>query len=144
MDGGFCVTKGLVELWKKRVFGSAIIKKRRYCPADIKGDAIDAHFDLKEVDNVDAVKKVEYWVDYHVFLMKYPYYVINLMTTYGTLEPTDTSARRKFKRGGIMDTKEFMYTDVFANHFLYQYKVDDNNNRRHAPISIEKPWATKY
>ena len=30
MDSGFCVTKGLVELWKKGVFGAALIKKRIY------------------------------------------------------------------------------------------------------------------
>ena len=30
MDNGLCVTKGLVELWKKGVFGAAPIKKCRY------------------------------------------------------------------------------------------------------------------
>ena len=66
------------------------------------------------------------------------------MTTYGTLEPTYKRTQRKFKRGGVMDTEEFMYTEVFANHFLDQHQVDENNNRRHAPISIDKTWATKY
>ena len=70
--------------------------------------------------------------------MKEPDYVMKLMTTYGTLEPTDKRAQRNFKRGGIMETKEFMYTEVVANIFLYRDQVDDNNNRRHAPISIEK------
>ena len=51
--------------------------------------------------NVDSVKQVENGVDYHVFLMKDPDYVINLMTTYGTLDTTDKSTRRKFKRGGV-------------------------------------------
>ena len=32
MDSGFCVTNGLVDLWKKGVFGAALIKKRRYWP----------------------------------------------------------------------------------------------------------------
>ena len=49
MDSGFCVTKGLVELQNKRVFGAALIKKRRYWPANIKGDAINDHFSSKEV-----------------------------------------------------------------------------------------------
>ena len=30
MDSGLCVTKGLVELLKKGVFGAALINKRRY------------------------------------------------------------------------------------------------------------------
>ena len=138
MDSGFCVTKGLVELRKKGVFGAAIIKKRRYLPANIKGGSIDAHFSLKEVGNVDAVKQVEDGLAYHVFCMKMPDYVMKLMTTYGILEPTDKRKRRKFKRGGVMETKEFMCIEVFSNHFLYQNQVDDNNNMRHATISIKK------
>ena len=58
MDSGFCVTKGLVELCKKGVFGVALIKKRRYWQENIKGDVIDEHFPSKDVGNVDTVKKV--------------------------------------------------------------------------------------
>ena len=105
MDSVFYVTKVLVELWKKGVFVSALIKKRRYCPANTKGDAIDSHFVSKEVGNVDAVKQVEYGVAYHIFCTKYPDYVMNSMATYGTLEPTDKRTRRKFNRGGVMETK---------------------------------------
>ena len=43
-----------------------------------------------------------------------------------------------------METKEFMDTEVVANIFLYQNKVDENNSSRHATISIERTWATKY
>ena len=58
VDSGFCVTNVLVELQKKGVFGAALIKKRRYWPANIKDGAIDAHFASKEVVNVDSVKQV--------------------------------------------------------------------------------------
>ena len=108
MYSGLCVTKGLVELRKKGVFGAALIKKRIYWPANIKGDAIDAHFASEEVENVDAAKKQEDGVAYHVFCMKYPDYVMNIMTKYGTLEPIDKRTRRKFKCGGVTGTKEFM------------------------------------
>ena len=67
MDSDFCVTKGLVELRKKGVFGSALIKKRIYCPENIKGDAIYAPLFLKEVGNVDTVKKKVDRLAYHVF-----------------------------------------------------------------------------
>ena len=56
MDSGLCVTKGLVKLRKKGVFGAVLIKKRRYCLENINGDAIDTHFSSKEVGSVDAVK----------------------------------------------------------------------------------------
>ena len=48
MNSEFCVTKGLVELQNKGLFGAVLIKKRRYWTANIKGDAIDAHFASKE------------------------------------------------------------------------------------------------
>ena len=144
MDSGFCVTKGWVDLRKKGLFGAVLIKERRYWPDNIKGDAIDSHFASKEVGNFDAVKQVEDDVAYHIFCMKDTDYLMKLMTTYGTLDPTDMRTQRKFKRGGVMETKEFMYTEVVENIFLYRHKVDDNNNTRHVTISIEKTWANKY
>ena len=108
MDIGFCVTKSLVELWKKGVFGSALIKKRRYWLANIKGNKTNAHTSSKEVGNFDEVKQLEDGATYHVFCMKEIDYVRKIMTTYGTLEPTDKRIRRKLKRDGFMDTKEFM------------------------------------
>ena len=89
LDSGFCVTKSLVEIRNKGLFETELIKKRIYWPSNIKGDAINAHFPLKEVGNVDAVKQVEDWVDYHVLCMKDTDYVMKVMTTYGTLDPTD-------------------------------------------------------
>ena len=105
MNSGLCVIKGFAELQKKGVFGAALIKKHRYWPANIKGDTIDANFSLKEMGNVDAVKQVEGGVAYHGFFMKEPDYVMRLMTTYGTSESTDNRTRRKFMRGGVMETK---------------------------------------
>ena len=58
MYSGLCVTKCLTEIQKKGVFGAALIKKRRYWPENIKGDAINAQFALQEVGNVDTVKQV--------------------------------------------------------------------------------------
>ena len=119
MDSGFCVTKGLVKLRKKGLFGSAIIKKRRYWLANIKGNAIDSHFSQNEVGSVDAINNVEGGLDYRVFFMKDPYYVMNIMTTYGILETTDNRTRGKFKRSGVMETKQFVYTEVVANIYLF-------------------------
>ena len=94
-----------MDIWEEVGFGTALIKKHRYLPANIKGDATDAPLASKEVVNVDTVKQVEYGVAYHVFCMKDPDYVMKLMTAYGTLDPTDMRTRKKFKRGGIMETK---------------------------------------
>ena len=33
---------------------------------------------------------------------------------------------------------------MIGNHFLFRHSVDDHNNKRHSPISIEEIWATKW
>ena len=38
---------------------------------------------------------------------------------------------------------QFNYTEVFRNHYKFRHVVDDNNNNRMQPISIEETWATK-
>ena len=41
MDGGFCVLKGLLEMRKRGVYGSTLIKKRCYWPSGVHGDGIN-------------------------------------------------------------------------------------------------------
>ena len=50
---GFCVLKGIIELKKRGVYASALIKKRKYWPKHIKGDDIKTHFDGKDVGDCD-------------------------------------------------------------------------------------------
>ena len=38
----------------------------------------------------------------------------------------------------------FKYHQTFGLHFRYRHQVDDHNNRRHAHISIERTWETKF
>jgi hypothetical protein len=54
LDSGFCVLKGIIELKKQGVLAGALVKKRRYWPKYIRGDDIIAHFESKEVGDVDA------------------------------------------------------------------------------------------
>ena len=84
LDSGFCVLKGIVELKKRGVYASALIKKRRYWPKYIKGNVIKQHFDEKAVGNCDSWKGNMDEVPFHVYTMKEPDYVMSLMLTYGT------------------------------------------------------------
>ena len=86
LGSGFCVLKGIVELQKKGVFASALIKKRRYWPTFIKGDDVKAHFSDCEVGAVGAWTGNLDGIKFHVSCMKEPEYVMSLMTTYGTTE----------------------------------------------------------
>jgi Transposase IS4 len=49
LDSGFCVLKALIELRKVGLYAAAVIKKRRYWPKYIDGDAVAAHFEGKDI-----------------------------------------------------------------------------------------------
>ena len=84
LDSGFCVLKGIVEIKKRGIYASALIKKRTYWPKYIKGDVIRQHFDDKAVGNCDSWKGNMDEVPFHVYAMKEPDYIMSLMSTYGT------------------------------------------------------------
>ena len=77
--------------------------------------------------------------------MKEPDYVMSLMSTYGTNQHSGKETTREWVDGsGNSQKHKFNYPEVVGNHFLYQHSVDDHNNKRHSPISLEVVWATKY
>jgi Transposase IS4 len=140
LDSGFCVLKGIIELRQRGVFAAAVIKKRRYWPKYIPGEQIQQHFAGQEVGSVDALGGTLDGVPFHVFCMKDDGYVTMLMSSYGTNERVGNDKIR-FVEGEKM---VFKYPEVVSNHYRYRHAVDDHNAKRHAPISFEKRWGTKY
>ena len=134
LDSGFCVLKGIVELKKRGVYASALIKKQKYWPKYIKGDAIKEYFDDKDVGDCDSWKGNMDEVPFHVYAMKEPDYVMSPMSTYGM----------NLRNGKEQKRKKFQYPEVVGNHFMYCHSVDDHNNKRHSPMSLEVIWATKF
>ena len=53
LDSGFCVSKGITDLLEFGVYDAALIKKLKYWPKGIPGDAIDKYFANKDVTHVD-------------------------------------------------------------------------------------------
>ena len=108
LDGGFCVLKGIVELKKRGVYASALIKKQKYWPKYIKGDAIKQHFDDKDVGDCDSWKGNMDEVPFHVYAMKEPDYVMSLMSTYGTNLRNGKETSREWVDGsGTKKTRNF-------------------------------------
>ena len=53
-------------------------------------------------------------------------------------------ARRYFiDSSGINEKKNFKYCQPFGLHFSNRHQVDGHNNQRHAPIYLERTWATR-
>ena len=58
LDSGFFVSKGITALLEFGVYAAAIIKKRKYWPKGIPGDAIDQYFADKDVTYVDIFEAI--------------------------------------------------------------------------------------
>ena len=55
MDSGFCVLKGIVGMLAHGVYGTKVIKKKRYWPKYCKLDVIEGCFQYKEVEDIYSV-----------------------------------------------------------------------------------------
>lgn len=56
LDSGFCVLEALIELRKRGVFSSAVVKKRRYWPKWVPGEAIKEKMADTQIGDVDSLK----------------------------------------------------------------------------------------
>ena len=139
LDSGFCVLRGIVELRKKGVFASALIKNRRYWPKYIRGDDIKQHFENKEVGLVDCWAGELDRVKFHIHTMKELDYVMSLMSTYGTSQQMGDEQKRYTSTAGVVT---FKYLEVVANHFQFWDAVDGHNSARMDPIALEETWKT--
>mmetsp|Transcript_333 Transcript_333/g.495 ORF Transcript_333/g.495 Transcript_333/m.495 type:complete len:83 (-) Transcript_333:218-466(-) len=76
-------------------------------------------------------------IDFDLFCMKEPGYVMIMMSTYGTLEYPGSPKYRSWLDDGEKKQAMIRYPEVIHNHYLYQHVVDNHNGLRHAPISLE-------
>ena len=146
LDSGFCVLRALIELKKRGVFASALIKKRKYWPAFIKGDDINKHFEGKEIGHTDSLPGTMDGVPFHVFGLKEPDYVMKVMATYGTNERNENHRTRRIYKDKEKKqvSTSFYYPEIMSNHYKFRHAVDDHNAKRHSPICLEYVCATKY
>lgn len=142
LDSGFCVLKGIVELRKKGVFATALVKKRRYWPKYVKGEAIKQYFSTKDIGTVDAMKGVLDSVKVELHCLKEPDYTMTLMSSYGTLEKVGEDKVRIYDEGNTTVEKNIKYPELIYNHFSYRDAVDSHNSSRMFPIAMEETWKT--
>ena len=86
MDNGFCVSIGIVELERKGVYGTSLIKKKNYWPKGVPGAAIDAYFEDKDVNHCEMLDASIDGFPFQVMCMKEPNYVMKIMCKWMTLD----------------------------------------------------------
>ena len=135
INSGFCVSRGIVELERKGVYGAPLIKKKKYWPKGVPGAAIDAHFEDKDVNHCEILEASVDGLTLQVMYMKEPKYVMKIMCKWMTLDDFEGGqTRREYLLDGIKTTKTFCYKQPFRMHYKFINQVDDNNNRGHLPI----------
>jgi hypothetical protein len=77
--------------------------------------------------------------------MKEEDYVMKLMATYSALRPIEEGMTQQSvsSHNGERRPFTFMYTEPFFNQFQFHHHVDNHNNLRHSPISLEKSISKK-
>ncbi len=142
LDSGFCVLSAIILLATMGIYAAAQIKKRRYWPAGVPGEEIKRKMKDEPDGTLNCVRGEINEVKYSIFAAKEPTYTSMMMSTYGSIQPTDYKASRYKVFDGT--TIDFFLNDVFANHFKYRHIVDDHNLLRHMIPSIEDTWKTSH
>ena len=129
LNSGFCVLQGVIELKKgvslqQHLSRSITIgPNTKYFP----GDKIIEHFKNKDIGYVDALPGVLDDIPFHIFGMKEPNYVMQIMSTYGMNEQDGDMKKRAYKVHGKSRQTAFQYPEVVHNHYRYRHVVDDHN-----------------
>ena len=90
LDSDFCVSKGIKALLEFGLYYPVLIKKHKYCPKGILGDAIDQYFSDIDVTHVDMLEAITKYgpegKEFKIFCLKEPEHVMKIMDTLMTLE----------------------------------------------------------
>ena len=133
-----------MELKKVGLFACAVIKKRRYWPAMVPGDAMTEAFDEGQGGDSMAISGVLDGVKYFLWGLKEPSYVMKMMATGGPLISNDTCKMqtRTWTEDGVQCGKSFQFSLPYDWHYKYRHAVDDHNKLRHSLPSIEHTITT--
>ena len=123
-DSGFCVLQGLVELKKVGVLAHALIKKQQYL------------FQVNKLSNtlpisplvLHAIKGELGRVPFHIYGMKEPDYVMQIMSMYGTMLELGEDKKRHVMVNGVQQVHTSKYPEVVHNHYRYQDMIDNHNS----------------
>eukprot|EP00957_Ditylum_brightwellii_P183035 13941763-Ditylum_brightwellii.AAC.1 len=148
---------GILSLWDKCVFGFALVppfaknmeEQQQQSMNILKENegAITPHFADKNIADVVVLQKeTTNGAKWHIFCMKEPYHIRQIISTFGTIEEVEgaNTKRQYTKEEGKAETIKFRHREPFANHFKYKDVVMDHTKLRLSPIEIEKTWKTNY
>ena len=118
MDSGFFSLKGLLEMRKRRVYGSVLVKNRRYWHRGVYGYAINNYVRSKNIGDVGCLSGEWEKTELNIFVLKESDYNITMMSTFSGLIVTEgQKEERSMVNGEIVN---FKYPQVVAYHCIYR------------------------
>lgn len=141
MDSGFCVSAGILAMHNHGVYGASLIKKRRYWPLKVPGDAIDDYMKDKELGYADTLEQDIDGTKFLIHCQNDDKYVTKIMATYGLINEVADHTTYRNVNG---EWKSFKYVEPMSRHNRAKHWVDDFNQRRHQPIGLEDAWKTTW
>ena len=91
------------------------------------------HFSGKAVGYDDAIYGLIDGEHFYIHGMKEPDFAMVLITIYCTLGRSGNEIKWCVNGEAV----QFKYPEIVQNHYTYRHAVDDSNNRRQSPFSIE-------
>ncbi|KAL7471616.1 hypothetical protein ACHAXS_011951, partial [Conticribra weissflogii] len=123
MDSGFSVTRGIIAMKEKGVYGQALIKKRgRGWPKFIPGDEIDIYFSNKPIGHIATLNLQVDETQLRVHCQKDDGYVTKIMSCFGTPSEVEDHQTRRVVNG---ETFIFKYPEAISIHNKTKHAVDD-------------------
>ena len=84
-DSGFFVSRGIVELERKGMYGASLIKKKNYWTKGVPGAAIATHFEDKDVNHCEMFEAPVDGLPFKMMCKKEPNYLMKIMCKWMTL-----------------------------------------------------------
>ncbi len=90
MDSGFSVSKGMLAMREKGVFGQALIKPRgRGWPVMVPDKYVDKYFSDKEIGYCKSLEQIVNGVKFFIHCQKEENYVTKIMSCHGVLSQVE-------------------------------------------------------
>ncbi|KAL7462772.1 hypothetical protein ACHAXS_004154 [Conticribra weissflogii] len=147
MDSGFSVSKGIIAMKEKGVFGQALVKPRgKGWPVLVPGKYIDEYFATRPIGHCETLEQIVDGVKFFIHCQKEEKYVTKIMSCHGVLTPVEDheTSRDVTNADGSRSLVRFKYPEPISRHNRAKHWVDDTNNRRHDPIALSAVWRTKW
>ncbi len=131
MDSGFCVSKGIIAMKEKGVFGEAFVKPRgQRWSVLVPGKYIDEYFATKPISHCKTLEQLVDGVKFFIHCQKEEKCVTKIMSCHGDLTPVEdhkTSWDMTYA-DGLRSIVQFKYWEPISHHNQANHWVDDTNN----------------